>query len=96
MKFKIFIIVVINLILFGCSEDFLNLAPLSNVNKENFYKTSEDIEVALTGVYGTLHSSTLTTLPEYRGGNAWLSHVDNPGDLFRGLLCLCPLFCLVL
>lgn len=42
------------LVLMGCSEDFLDLNPVSQANIGNFYKTSDDITNAVWGVYDIL------------------------------------------
>ncbi len=53
---KIYIILFCHVFLLGCSADFLDKAPLSNANEENFYKSQEDIEVALWSAYNTLYT----------------------------------------
>lgn len=40
----------------ACKKDFLNGQPYSSVATESFYKTSADIEQALTGCYAILNS----------------------------------------
>lgn len=42
------------LALSACSKDFLELAPVSNANIENFYKTEQDFELAINGAYRSL------------------------------------------
>lgn len=39
------------LFLIGCSEDFLELKPVTNLTMDQFYKTKADYETAITGVY---------------------------------------------
>ena len=39
----------------GCKKSFLKLAPLSNSNAENFYKTKADFELAINAAYSTLY-----------------------------------------
>ncbi|KAA5540874.1 RagB/SusD family nutrient uptake outer membrane protein [Adhaeribacter rhizoryzae] len=41
---------------FGCKEDFLELAPISNSNANNFYKTREDFDLASNAAYATLYT----------------------------------------
>ncbi|WP_221307391.1 RagB/SusD family nutrient uptake outer membrane protein [Rhabdobacter roseus] len=41
----------------SCTDQFLNLSPLSNANVENFYKTEKDFEVAVNGAYVSLRAS---------------------------------------
>ena len=38
----------------GCSEDFIELAPISSANVQNFYKSADDFENAIIGAYSTL------------------------------------------
>ena len=40
----------------GCKESFLNLAPVSNPNAENFYKTKADFDLAVNAAYNTLYT----------------------------------------
>jgi hypothetical protein len=50
-------ILFIPLFLVSCSEDFTNLAPISQRNVENFYKTAGDMEVAVNAIYSVLQRS---------------------------------------
>lgn len=43
----------------SCKKDFLELAPISQQNGNNFYKTAEDMKNALTAAYGGLQYSGL-------------------------------------
>ena len=40
----------------SCSEDFLNLEPISSSTTGNSYNTEKDIEAALVSVYNSLHN----------------------------------------
>ena len=40
----------------SCSGDFTSLAPHSERNVDNFYKTATDIEIAVNGIYDALQS----------------------------------------
>lgn len=40
----------------GCKESFLELAPVSNPNAENFYKTKADFDLAANAAYNTLYT----------------------------------------
>jgi len=44
------------LFIFSCSDDFTSLAPHSERNVENFYKTPGDIEIAINGIYDALQN----------------------------------------
>ncbi|MBC6369171.1 RagB/SusD family nutrient uptake outer membrane protein [Algoriphagus sp. AK58] len=64
----------------GCSSDFLDLAPISQQNSNNFYKTPEDMKNALTAVYGSLqyggqYYSSMHIIGELRSDN---TEITNP------------------
>ena len=40
----------------GCGDSFLELAPVSNPNAENFYKTTADFDLAANAAYNTLYT----------------------------------------
>ncbi|HMR83082.1 MAG TPA: RagB/SusD family nutrient uptake outer membrane protein, partial [Niabella sp.] len=44
------------MIMCGCNKSFLDLAPLSNSNVNNFFKTKADFELAVTNAYSTLYA----------------------------------------
>lgn len=46
----------INLIFISCSDDFLELSPISNMNEEDYYQTENDFETAVTAAYATLYT----------------------------------------
>ncbi len=58
MKKRIFITsVLMSLFLVqSCSDDFTSLAPQSERNVENFYRTAGDIRIAISGIYDALQS----------------------------------------
>ena len=41
----------------SCSDDFTDLAPISNRNEADFYKTSADFEVSINASYSGLQST---------------------------------------
>ena len=41
----------LGLLLFSCSEDYLNVDPMTDVLESNFYRTVADAEMALVGCY---------------------------------------------
>lgn len=53
---KIIIAACISGMLFSCSKDFLQLAPISNSNVSTFYKTREDFELGMNAAYATLYT----------------------------------------
>lgn len=57
MNLRYILIVVMATILVSCSEDFIEIAPISEQSLDNFFQTSEDIEQAVAGAYDALQSS---------------------------------------
>lgn len=43
----------------GCKNEFLELAPQSQLSVESYYKTAEQVEFAVNGAYSTLQSSNM-------------------------------------
>ncbi len=43
----------------GCKNEFLELAPQSQLSVESYYKTAEQIEFAVNGAYSTLQTSNM-------------------------------------
>lgn len=66
------------LFLLACSDDFLELAPVSQTNVADFYKTAEDMSLAVNAAYSGLHLTGsygyhMATIPELRSDNTQLS-----------------------
>ncbi len=57
MKKQHNIFILVLLIFVSCSKEFTELAPISERNADNFYKTASDMEVAVNAIYGTLKSN---------------------------------------
>ena len=57
MKTKYFIIIVAILGMISCSEDFTDLAPISERNAASFYGTAGDMEVAVSAIYNSLKAN---------------------------------------
>jgi hypothetical protein len=51
---KLLLTVLCSLLLFSCKKQFLELPPVSNANTQAFYKTEQDIDVAVNAAYATL------------------------------------------
>src|SRR5438093_12268673 len=49
-------IAVLALVLSGCKKSFLELAPISNANANNFYHTTSDFDLAVNNAYSTLYN----------------------------------------
>ena len=58
---SIFFILAIIAVVFlpGCKNEFLELAPQSQLSVESYYKTAEQIEFAVNGTYSTLQTSNM-------------------------------------
>lgn len=50
---------VTGIFLSGCKNEFLELAPQSQLSVESYYKTAEQIEFAVNGAYSTLQSNNM-------------------------------------
>lgn len=59
----IYILLFVSIGMSACSEDFLALAPETQLNTENFYKTETDFNQAMAGVYQSLRA--------YVGTSSW-------------------------
>lgn len=82
-----------NLILAGglaltaaCSGDFLDLAPISQENGNNFYQTPDDMKNALTAVYGALqyggqYYSSMHVIGDLRSDNTEITNPAAGADL---------------
>lgn len=55
MKNIKYILVLFALVLFGCGKDFLERAPISNMNEADFYKTEKDLTTAMWSAYNSLY-----------------------------------------
>ena len=54
-KIKYFLIL-FGVILFGCGEDFLERAPISNMNELDFYQSEDDFTTAMWSAYNSLYT----------------------------------------
>lgn len=60
----------------SCSDSFTDLAPISQRNAGNFYRTASDMEVAVTAIYNTLkangcYNQSYWVLQELRSDNTF-------------------------
>ncbi len=67
-------------------KDFLDLAPISQMNGNTFYRTGEDIKNALTAVYGTLqyggmYYSSMHVIGDLRSDNTWIPNPNAGANL---------------
>lgn len=82
MRYKTLFIILITLFISqSCSEEFIDLAPPSDINSSSFYKSQEDIELAVNAAYSSLQSNGMFSVDlvyfgEMRSDNTettWLS-----------------------
>lgn len=53
---KITLLALLGIYLTSCSDDFLELAPISQMNENDFYQSEADFRLAVNAAYQTLHS----------------------------------------
>jgi len=54
---RVLYIILCTVLFAGCSEDFTDLAPVSNRNEADFYNSADDFEVAINASYSGLQST---------------------------------------
>jgi starch-binding outer membrane protein, SusD/RagB family len=70
----------------GCKKDFLELAPISQQNGNNFYRTGEDMKNALSSVYGALqysglYYSSMHIIGDLRSDNTEITNPNAGADM---------------
>jgi starch-binding outer membrane protein, SusD/RagB family len=55
MKTIRYFLILFCITLFGCGEDFLERAPISNMNEVDFYKSEKDLSTAMWSAYNSLY-----------------------------------------
>ncbi|MBA7519284.1 SusD-like protein P25 [subsurface metagenome] len=73
MKNKVIYILILAAFIFTqCSEDFIDLQPVSKIGEGDFYKTEEEIGNAVVAAYNSLQRTTYTEylVTEFRSDNA--------------------------
>jgi hypothetical protein len=73
----------------SCSKSFLDLAPLSNANANNFYQTRSDFDLAVNNAYSTLYTmygplGLASYCGELLSDNATLYQVAGSGTITAG------------
>lgn len=56
-KANIYIVAFLSLLICSCNDDILDNQPISFVTADSYYKTPEEAEIALTGVYNILSAN---------------------------------------
>lgn len=85
MKRKILMLLLAGFTVVACDEEFLDLAPVSDISATNFYKTPQDMETAVIAAYAGLHHTGMFNQGQYvvgemRSDNTYASWV--PGSSF--------------
>ncbi|WP_443936808.1 RagB/SusD family nutrient uptake outer membrane protein [Pedobacter sp. MW01-1-1] len=70
----------------SCKKDFLDRAPISQMNGNNFYKTAEDMKNALAAAYGGLqygglYYSSMHIIGDLRSDNTEITNPNAGSDL---------------
>lgn len=62
----------------SCSDDFIELNPITNASEPDFYKTDADFEAAIVSMYGALKepASNMPFSMEYRADNLTFNSYD--------------------
>ena len=70
----------------SCKKDFLDLAPISQQNSNNFYRTGEDMKNALSSVYsalqyGGMYYSSMHIIGDLRSDNTEITDPAAGADM---------------
>ena len=70
----------------SCTKDFLDRAPISQMNGNNFYKTADDMKNALSAAYaglqtGGLYYSSMHVIGDMRSDNTEITNPNAGSDL---------------
>ncbi|MDT0687219.1 RagB/SusD family nutrient uptake outer membrane protein [Autumnicola psychrophila] len=76
--FKLIVLIGVSLFHFSCSDDLLDLDPISEMNENEFYETEEDFQLAVNAAYETLH---IHYGPE--GGLSYTEQLSDEATMFR-------------
>jgi hypothetical protein len=85
MKKIIYLPLILGLLIISCSEDFLDLKPISSFTSADFYQTPKDIEQAVSACYNSLqgyYNRAASQLLNVRSDQAFHTNYDdkNIGD----------------
>lgn len=89
MKTRLIIIILFITAIAGCKKSFLELAPVSNSNANNFYKTKSDFDLAVNNAYATLYTmfgptGLVSYCGELMSDNATIYQVAGSGSITVG------------
>lgn len=80
MKNLKYLSLIILSILFACNDSFIELAPISEGNAENFYQTPQDFELAVVAIYDNLQSPSQYGSDDSRYGGGFYSLMEVRAD----------------
>lgn len=77
---KILTIIIAAILIYGCEDEYLNLAPISEISTENFYQTETDFNSAINAAYNSLQNLNEINwkMQEVRSDNAF-AHREEAG-----------------
>lgn len=79
---KTIYIAIMTLLFTACAEDdFVDVAPLNEINSENFFNTEEDYQAALLGAYDLLQTTYLNTMIGEIASDNTLAGGENANDV---------------
>lgn len=77
---RILTILILSMVFNSCSKDFLDVVPIDRVAKDNFFKTDNDLLIAVNGVYAAQRSlysdGSFFVLTEARSDNSTQNVAD--------------------
>ena len=82
MKSSNLLIIIVSLVFFlsSCKNSFLDLAPISSMNENNFFKTENDFKTAVNGAYRTLYNTysptSMLSYSEQMSDNCVIYHIS--------------------
>ena len=79
-RIRNFTILSVMLMVTSCSDDFIELAPISEGNAENFYQTNEDFEAAIIATYSNLQSPSQYGSNDTRFGGSFYALMEVRAD----------------
>lgn len=77
IKYTLFLFIIA---LSSCSDEFIEKAPISEGNAENFYKTADDFEAAIIATYANLRSPNQYGSSDTRYGGAFYALMEVRAD----------------
>ncbi|UJH67823.1 RagB/SusD family nutrient uptake outer membrane protein [Allomuricauda sp. SCSIO 65647] len=77
---RTYLMLTMMVLMVSCNEDFIELAPISQGNVENFFQTPEDFEAAIIGAYANLQSPDQYGSNDTRFGGSFYTMMEVRAD----------------